>query len=60
MLPPAIIVQQKQLRGSINIMKIYQVLRVFVVKISENPLTLNIRAEGLAATSGWTNPRLDN
>ena len=41
-------------------MKIFKVLRVTVIKVSESPLTLSIQAEGLAATSGWTNPRLDN
>ncbi len=41
-------------------MKIYRVLQVSVTKISESPLVLSIRADGLAATSSWTNPRLDN
>ena len=41
-------------------MKVYQVSQVCVVKVSESPLVLSIRADGLAATSGWTNPRLDN
>ena len=41
-------------------MKIFRVLQVSVIKVSESPLTLSIQAQGLAATSGWTNPRLDN
>jgi len=41
-------------------MKIYQVTSVIVYRVSENPLTLSIHASGLAATSGWSNPNLDN
>ena len=41
-------------------MKVFRVLEVSVIKISESPLVLSIQADGLAATSGWTNPRLDN
>ena len=41
-------------------MKVFKVLRVSVTKITESPLKLSIQAEGLTATSGWTNPRLDN
>ncbi|NEP76778.1 MAG: hypothetical protein F6K39_00420 [Okeania sp. SIO3B3] len=41
-------------------MKVFRVLRVSVTKIAESPLKLSIQAEGLTATSGWTNPRLDN
>ncbi|NET58648.1 MAG: hypothetical protein F6K47_21580 [Symploca sp. SIO2E6] len=41
-------------------MKVFRVLQVSVIRVSESPLVLSIRAEGLAATSGWTNPRLDN
>ena len=41
-------------------MKIYQVTSVVVYRSSTNPLTLSVHATGLAATSGWTNPRLDN
>ncbi|WP_287518329.1 hypothetical protein [Okeania sp. SIO2C2] len=41
-------------------MKVFKVLQVSVIKITESPLKLCIQAEGLSATSGWTNPRLDN
>ncbi len=41
-------------------MKVYQVSQVSVIKVSESPLVLNIQVSGLAATTGWTNPRLDN
>lgn len=30
-----------------------------MTRVSESPLRLSIQATGLAATSGWTNPRLD-
>ena len=40
-------------------MKIYSVTLVQVVKISDSPLALSIRAAGFAATTGWKNPRLD-
>ena len=41
-------------------MKVFRVLQVSVIKISESPLKLSIQAQGMTATSGWTNPRLDN
>lgn len=41
-------------------MQIYQVQQVTVLKKSESPLELVISAQGLVATSGWTNPRLDD
>ena len=41
-------------------MKVYQVSQVSVIKVSESPLVLNIQVSGLAATTGWTNPRLEN
>ncbi len=41
-------------------MKLFQVTQVRVLKQSESPLTLCIQVSGLAASSGWTNPRLDN
>ncbi|NES83254.1 MAG: hypothetical protein F6K10_18615, partial [Moorea sp. SIO2B7] len=41
-------------------MKVFRVSQVSVIKVSESPLVLSIQADGLAATSGWTNPRLDN
>lgn len=41
-------------------MKIFQVTQVTVIKHGESPATLCIQASGLAASSGWTNPRLDN
>lgn len=40
-------------------MKIFSVNSVTVTRISEKPLRLSIQADGFAATSGWTNPRLD-
>ncbi len=40
-------------------MKILQVTQVTVIKHGEPPM-LCIQASGLAATPGWTNPRLDN
>ena len=40
-------------------MQIYQVQQVTVLKKKESPLELVITAQGLAATTGWTNPRLD-
>ena len=40
-------------------MKIYCITSVEVIRISDNPLALSVRAQGLAATSGWTNPKLD-
>ena len=40
-------------------MKIYQVDQVTVTTSSGPPAKLTIHAWGLAATSGWTNPRLD-
>ncbi len=41
-------------------MRIFSVVQVVVAKISDSPLTLHIQALGMTATSGWTNPRLDN
>lgn len=41
-------------------MKIFQVTQVTVIKHSDSPLRLCIQASGFAASSGWTNPRLDN
>ncbi len=41
-------------------MKVFQVTQVTVIKQSESPLRLVIQVMGLAASSGWTNPRLDN
>ncbi|MBT9313959.1 hypothetical protein [Leptothoe spongobia] len=41
-------------------MKIFQVTQVTVIKHSESPLRLCIQASGFAASSGWTNPRLNN
>jgi hypothetical protein len=41
-------------------MKILRVLRVDVVRQSDSPLTLLVSAEGLAATAGWSNARLDD
>lgn len=41
-------------------MKIFQVTQVRVIKQSESPLTLCIQVSGMAASAGWTNPRLDN
>lgn len=41
-------------------MKIFQVTQVNVIKQSESPLKLIIQVMGLAASTGWTNPRLDN
>lgn len=40
-------------------MKILQVTQVTVIKQSDNPLSLFIQASGLAASTGWINPRLD-
>jgi hypothetical protein len=40
-------------------MIIFQVTHVTVIKVSSSPLKLEIHASGLAATSGWTNPKLD-
>lgn len=41
-------------------MKLFQVTDVRVMKRNESPLQLYIQVSGLAASSGWTNPRLDN
>ena len=41
-------------------MKIYQVSNVTVTKQSENPLTLIIHALGIASSTGWTAPILDD
>ena len=41
-------------------MKVFRVTQVTVIKQSESPLRLVIQVMGLAASSGWTNPRLDN
>ena len=40
-------------------MRLYQVTQVVVVRQSENPLKLLVHAMGVAASTGWTNPRLD-
>lgn len=41
-------------------MRIFQVNQVRVIKYSDSPLKLVVQAQGMAASSGWTNPRLDN
>lgn len=40
-------------------MQIYQIQQVTVLKKKDAPLELVVTAQGLAATTGWTNPRLD-
>lgn len=40
-------------------MRVLSVQDVTVTRVGENPLRLYIEAWGQAATSGWTNPRLD-
>lgn len=40
-------------------MTIFQITQVNVIKTSSSPLKLEIHASGLAATSGWTDPKLD-
>ncbi|HEU0122713.1 MAG TPA: hypothetical protein VFQ91_19430 [Bryobacteraceae bacterium] len=41
-------------------MRIYSVHAVAVTVLETNPLRLLLEAQGLAATGGWTNPRLDS
>ncbi len=41
-------------------MKVFRVTQVTVIKQSESPLRLIIQVMSLAASSGWTNPRLEN
>src|SRR5579863_5794890 len=40
-------------------MNIFQVTQVSVIKVSSTPLKLEVHASGMAATSGWTDPKLD-
>lgn len=41
-------------------MKIFSVHSVMVTKLSDSPLAFYIQAQGLVASTGWTNPKLDN
>jgi hypothetical protein len=51
--------QNKTLPKRRKTMLIFEVTQVTVIKASSSPLKLEIHASGFAATSGWTNPKLD-
>jgi hypothetical protein len=50
---------KKPCRKGEKTMLIFEVTHVTVIKASSSPLKLEIHASGFAATSGWTNPKLD-